>query len=201
MRQRNWSKAVDLLADIDLDNVVTGNAGHICHLLGFGLFGTGDAKGALDIWQKGADMERSRCDFAPLLTYGRFAVMNAQERAAAYREGAFSESLYLIEKMERYIADKDWQAVIDMMEKYNTRSLRNIQITGRLAMAWLHLDIATSDDLPYLLKTLALTSFCDEWRKSKDNGLFNFMPLPPYLTSWSDKHFDEVTSDAQAWLE
>ncbi len=197
IQNNEWQKAVSLLERIDNTDLDEGTACHICHLLGIGLFASGEVEKALRVWEKGASLENGHCKLEVLIIYAQFASMSPEERREFEAENKIFTTLDIYENVDARLRDEDWLAAITIMENYTIASLGDLQILARLSEAYLHYEVNTGEGR-WVGKVMVLAKFL---KHSSDKIYRKNQILPPYIGTWPETRIQEVARKAARWLD
>ncbi len=196
LRNQQWSESVDHLEDVPRDKLNDGLACHVCHLLGFGLWGMGFVQEALDVWEEGAGLERGGCALMPYIEYARLAIRLSRKGKKARNRGDIPEIIQVYVDVDDALAREDWLAVIARFEQYSFSSLTDIQLLARFAEAYLHINCA--DDGRRLGKLMVLARYHWEYNHEGPHGVFL---LPPSIQMWPRYRLQDVADRAAEWLD
>jgi hypothetical protein len=197
VREQDWAQVVALLRDLSLEGVDDGTACHIGHLLGIGLFQSGEIADAVQTWQQAAQLDRGDCELEDLLEYGRVAGMSAAERARSRKKGHLPTVLCALEDLDGLLERGEWAAAVSLAESSELQCERGLQVWARIAEAFLHLEVEAGS-LLWFRKIIVLAEFC---LKQSEFYLGNEMDLPPYLHPWPEERIQEVQKSACEWLD
>ena len=188
LRSGGYAKAVELLADLSPDPGNEGVACHVCHLLGMGYLGQGNAAAAVAVLEQGTAMERGECDLAPLLGYARACV------AAAGGDDPFSrqpipELARLFRQVDHALDRKEWQEAIALLEGYSLGSRVELQLLARFAEAFLQIDPG-GDGEKLFARRLVLSCYCEAY--DLDARLRSQRLLAPLVHVWSPERLEDL---------
>jgi len=122
--------------------------------------------------------------------------MSDRARSNARKKGEYPEFIILLEKLDGYIEQEEWEGVIDAAIHHGTNLFGQVQIMARLAYAWLQLSPAPGEPR-WFEKIIVLGRFHG---KTMDYNL-SWELLPPHIPTWTDKKMKGLAEKAAAWLE
>lgn len=195
LNNQDWPRIVALLKEVKISDLDDGTAGHICHLLGLGLFFTGEVKEAVKVWSRGKKLKRNSCMLDQLISYGRVAAMSDKQREKAKKKGTYPEILHIIETLDICLELGHWEDAIAGATHYDIESIRYIQILARLTDAFMHQTTMVGKE-EWFKKVIILDLFCREVK----GPLISRLILPPYIITWPEKRINELADRAAAWL-
>ncbi len=196
LKRLDWQSMVALLKGVEIQGVDHGTAGHICHLLGMGLFCTGEVKEAVKVWRRGKRLKDSKCEFDDLIAYGRFAAMSDKAREKARKNGGYPKSLDLIETLDDSLEQEQWVDAIAAAKHYEINSIRNPQILARLAEAMMHQTHGVGEK-GWFEKVIILDTFSRESHPSQ----VSWLALPPHMITWSEERIRNLKDRAALWVK
>ena len=196
LKNQDWPRIVALLKDVKIQGIDHGTAGHICHLLGLGLFSTGEVKKAVKIWRRGKRLKESRCMLDQLISYGRVAAMSDKQRKKAKKKGTYPKILHLIETLDTCLELGHWEDAVAGVAHYDIQSISYIQLLARLTEAFMHQTTIVGKK-EWFKKVIILDLFCREVKRP----LISRLILPPYIITWPEKRINEIADRAAAWLK
>lgn len=196
LKRLDWQRIVALLKGVEIQDVDHGTAGHICHLLGMGLFCTGEVKEAVKVWRRGKRLQDNGCKLDDLIDYGRVAAMSDQARETARKKGAYPEILGLIETLDACLEQERWADAIAAATHYDICSITNPQIMARLAEALMH-QAPAAGEREWFEKMILL----DLFSKDLSFPLSSRISLPPHMITWSDERVRELKERVALWLK
>ena len=195
-KNHDWSMIVALLKEVNIQDLDHGTAGHICHLLGLGLFFTGEIKEAVKVWRRGKKLKENKCMFDQLISYGRVAAMSDKQREKSKKKGTYPKILNFIETLDTCLELEHWEDAIASATHYDIQSICYLQILARLTEAFMHQTTVVGKE-NWFKKIIILDLFCREVK----GVLISRLILPPYIITWPEKRINELAGRAGAWLE
>ncbi|MDA3788861.1 MAG: hypothetical protein PF503_10260 [Desulfobacula sp.] len=196
LKNQDWPRIVVLLKEVKIQDLDDGTAGHICHLLGLGLFFTGEVKEAVKVWRRGKNLKESRCMLDQLISYGRIAAMSYKQREKTKKKGTYPKILHLIETLDTCLELGHWEDAVAGITPYDIESICYIQILARLTEAFMHQTTMVGKE-GWFKKIIVLDLFCREVK----SPLISRLILPPYIITWPEKRINELVDRSAAWLE
>jgi len=194
-QKSDWRVVIDLLQGLPRESLDDGSARHLCHLLGMAYFSIGEVQKALGTWKEGLAYENGRCELEPYIDYAEVALQSPKSRKRLKAVSAVSRLLSIFEKVDRHLADKQWEQAIAAVEPIYPLTDADRQILARLAHAYLQVDF-TPGEMRWVCKVLALANFLDCF-----NVAYKKDPvLPPYIQKWPESRLAEVARRAEHWF-
>ena len=198
IEKNEWQDAISHLEELSISALDDGSARHICHLLGIALLAQGRVKKALSILEQGRAREDGDCELQQLINYLKSTPFSIDVELKLRLQDKNLSSLEIYQRVDNKLCNKDWFAVITIMENFNIAKLFDLQILARLSEAYLHHEVRPKDTR-WLGKVMVLASFCDLNRKN--DILSNNQLLPPWLEIWSITRIQEIAKKAALWLD
>jgi hypothetical protein len=202
LRNSNWEEVVQSLEKISLNKQLDRDACHICHLLGIGYYGKGEIEKALQVWEKGDSYAKGECDLDPYIAYASISLLSKEDRhtltPTSDIDNLITTIFNLYEKIDEQLASKDWQGVINTIEKSEVKSIQDIQLLARHVIAYINL-ATTPGDIQWIYKIMVLGNFVSK----NINGLSilsSSRPMPPAIKFYSTQDLNDIEEQARNWL-
>jgi hypothetical protein len=196
LKKQNWQECIQLLTDLSRAELDDEIACHICHLLGLAHQGQGNPEQAIDFWQEGADLEQGTCQLTELIHYASM-VSNFIQYKGVPGDIQLPERLRIFVQVDLALAERQWTAVIEILEQFSHNLFGEIQLLARFSEAYLHLEPG-HDSSRHLGKILVFSMFLFQ---RADGNQYEIGSFPdPVATSYSESRLEELADQAEQWL-
>ncbi len=185
--------AVENISRIDLD---PGTSCHMCHLAGMAHFARGEIAKSLELWEEGSLYEDGDCRLEDYISYAKAVLLARDERKALAADDRFAETLEVLETVDLHLGAEDWRATIAAAEQSRILPTQQLQILGRLAEAYLHIN-SERGEMEWCCKVLSLAHFvgCHNQTVEPSQCI-----LPPYVETWPPERLGDLVNRAEDWL-